>query len=207
MRDADFNVCHYMSGPIHVEGAQPGDYLEVEIQEVQALPGHEWGFTGIFDPNNGGGGFLGEHFPVAAKAIWDFQGIYATSRHIPGVKFAGLIHPGIIGTAPTKELLAQWNQREGELVSTDPNRNPPLGLLPLDTGSLMGQLEETPEIARAAGKEAARSIPPREHGGNCDIKNMSRGCKVWLPVYLPGAKLSFGDIHFSQGDGEIAVSK
>lgn len=41
-----------------------------------------------------------------------FSGIYATSRHIPGVRFAGTSHPGLIGTAPSKELLATWNARE-----------------------------------------------------------------------------------------------
>ena len=46
-------------------------------------------------------------------------------------------------------------------------------------------------------------MPPREHGGNCDIKNLSRGSKVYFPVYVKGAGLSMGDLHFSQGDGEI----
>ena len=39
-----------------------------------------------------------------AKAIWDFEGIYCTSRHLPHVKFAGLIHPGILGCAPSPEV-------------------------------------------------------------------------------------------------------
>jgi len=43
----------------------------------------------------------------------------------------------------------------------------------------------------------------REHGGNCDIKNLSRGSKIFFPVYVNGGGLSMGDIHFSQGDGEI----
>jgi acetamidase/formamidase len=43
-----------------------------------------------------------------------------------------------------------------------------------------------------------------EHGGNCDIKNLSRGSKVYLPVHVKGAKFSVGDLHFSQGDGEIS---
>lgn len=37
-----------------------------------------------------------------------------------------------------------------------------------------------------------------------DIKNLSRGSKVYLPVLVPGAKFSVGDLHFSQGDGEIS---
>ena len=33
-----------------------------------------------------------------------------------GVRFAGMIHPGLIGTAPSHELLALWNKRERALV-------------------------------------------------------------------------------------------
>jgi len=44
---------------------------------------------------------------------------------------------------------------------------------------------------------------PREHGGNCDIKDLTKGSRVYFPVYVKGAGLSMGDIHFSQGDGEI----
>ena len=36
-----------------------------------------------------------DHFPAASKAIWNFDGLYCESRHIPGVKFPGLIHPGL----------------------------------------------------------------------------------------------------------------
>jgi len=54
-----------------------------------------------------------------AKAIWDFEGIYCSSRHIPHVKFAGLIHPGILGCAPSAEVLDTWNTREGELIAAN----------------------------------------------------------------------------------------
>jgi formamidase len=57
--------------------------------------------------------------------------------------------------------------------------------------------------AKNDAKEAVRTVPPRKHGGNCDIKNLSRGSKIYFPVYVKGAGLSMGDIHFSQGDGEI----
>lgn len=79
---------HYLSGPIRIvdtDGipAKPGDLLAVEICNLGPLPGDEWGFTAIFDRENGGG-FLTDHFPSAAKAIWYFEGIYAYSPHIPG---------------------------------------------------------------------------------------------------------------------------
>ena len=61
----------------------------------------------------------------------------------------------------------------------------------------------SPEEGAEAAKEAARTVPPREHGGNCDIKDLTRGSKVYFPVYVDEGGLSMGDIHFSQGDGEI----
>jgi formamidase len=56
-----------------------------------------------------------------------------------------------------------------------------------------------PDIKEKVGKEGARTIPGRpEHGGNVDIKNLSRGSKVFLPVHVKGAKFSVGDLHFSR---------
>jgi formamidase len=203
IRDVDLSVAHVLSGPVAVRGAEPGDLLVVDILDIGALPGMEWGFTGIFAHENGGG-FLTDVFPNAAKAIWDFSGIYATSRHIPGVRFAGLTHPGLIGCAPSHELLATWNAREQALIDTDPDRVPPLANPPLTDNALLGQISSgSPDYARIAA-EGARTVPPREHGGNCDIKNLSRGSRLYLPVYVPGGNLSVGDLHFSQGDGEIS---
>ena len=205
VRDVDLSVVHVLSGPIYVNGAQPGDILVVDILDIGALQGDEWGFTGIFARENGGG-FLTDHFPNAAKAIWDLQGIYTSSRHIPGVRFAGITHPGLIGCAPSYELLMQWNKRERELVETGgpvwKPEIPPLAALPNPENAVLGTLTGS-EFERVAA-EAARTVPPREHGGNCDIKNLSRGSRIYFPVYVEGAKLSMGDIHFSQGDGEIS---
>ena len=211
IRDVDLTKVHVLSGPIYVNGAQPGDILVVDLLDIGALPGDEWGFTGIFAKENGGG-FLTDHFPNPAKAIWDLQGIYTSSRHIPGVRFAGITHPGLIGCAPSHELLAKWNKREAELVNTNPDRRtygagisgdvPVLAALPNPKNAILGKVP-TSEYDRIAA-EAARTIPPREHGGNCDIKNLSKGTRIYFPVYVEGAKLSMGDIHFSQGDGEIS---
>jgi formamidase len=200
VRDVDLTKVHYLSGPIGVEGAEPGDLLVVDILDVGVLPESAWGFTGIFAKSNGGG-FLTEHFPEARKACWHFSGLYANSRHIPGVEFAGIIHPGLIGCLPSKELLKTWNEREFALFATDPNRVPPLCALPYGPTAHMGAMKGS--AAKEAAKEGARTVPPREHGGNCDIKKLSRGSKVYFPVYVKGAGLSMGDIHFSQGDGEI----
>lgn len=200
VRDVDLTRVHYLSGPFGVEGAEPGDLLVVDILDVGALPDSPWGFTGIFARENGGG-FLVEHFPKAHKAVWDFHGIYTTSRHVPGARWAGIIHPGLIGCLPSRELLERCNKREAELIATNPNRVPPLAAPPYAETALMGKM--TGAKAQDAAREAWRTVPPREHGGNCDIKNLSRGSRVYFPVYVKGAGLSMGDIHWSQGDGEI----
>jgi formamidase len=202
IRDIDLTPCHVLSGPIHVNGAEPGDLLVVDILDLGTPKelDEPWGYTGIFSQQNGGG-FLTDVYPDAHKAIWDLRGLYASSRHIPDVQFVGIKHPGLIGCAPSADLLAKWNQREQALIDTDPDRVPPLALPPLPQNALLGTLTGS-EFERAAG-EAARTIPPREHGGNCDIKNLTVGSRIYFPVYVDGAKLSLGDLHFSQGDGEI----
>jgi len=206
--NAPLLTVHKLSGPIAVEGARPGDLLVVDILDVGPIPqedsgplaGQGWGYTGIFARGNGGG-FLTEQFPDAYKAIWDFTGQTATSRHVPGVSFTGLIHPGLMGTAPSAELLSRWNKREGALIATDPHRVPPLALPPEPEGAVLGSLSGSTFDRVAA--EAARTAPPRENGGNQDIKNLSKGSRIFYPVFVDGANLSVGDLHFSQGDGEI----
>ncbi|KAL6614452.1 hypothetical protein ACP70R_036722 [Stipagrostis hirtigluma subsp. patula] len=212
----DLTITHYLSGPLRIvdsEGipASPGDLLAVEICNLGPLPGDEWGYTAIFERENGGG-FLTDHFPSARKAIWYFEGIYASSPQIPGVRFPGLTHPGIVGTAPSVELLNIWNEREKRLAETSQEtlklcevlHQRPLANLPTPENCLLGKIQEGTAEWHKMANEAARTIPGRENGGNCDIKNLSRGSKVYLPVFVEGANLSTGDMHFSQGDGEVS---
>lgn len=205
--NAPLNEVHKLTGPIHVEGVKPGDLLVVDILDVGPIPleegplaGQGWGYTGIFAKSNGGG-FLTDQYPDAYKAVWDFTGQVATSRHIPEVAFEGIIHPGLMGTAPSAELLKKWNKREGDLIATDPHRVPPLALPPESEGAILGGVPAG-DFDRIAA-EGARTAPPRENGGNQDIKNLSKGSRVFYPVYVDGGNLSVGDLHFSQGDGEI----
>jgi formamidase len=108
-----------------------------------------------------------------------------------------LIHPGILGCAPSAEVLATWNKREGELIEACSHMNRVVALPPLAQSVHVGSGDAS--IKEKVGKEGARTIPGRpEHGGNCDIKNLSRGSKVYLPVHVKGAKFSVGDLHFSR---------
>ncbi|MHB0973233.1 MAG: formamidase [Thiobacillus sp.] len=198
VRDIDLTTVHFLSGPVGVKGAKPGDLLVVELLDIGAKQDSLWGFNGFFSKQNGGG-FLTEHFPLAQKSIWDIEGMFTRSRHVPGVSYAGLIHPGLIGCLPDAKMLAEWNKREQELIDSNPTgglANPPFA-----PTAHMGKMQGEAKAKTAA--EGARTVPGREHGGNCDIKDLSRGAKVYFPVYVDGAGLSVGDLHFSQGDGEI----
>lgn len=52
IRDCDLTPCHHLFGPIEVQGAEPGDILVVDILDIDAHRGDEWGYTGIFSTEN-----------------------------------------------------------------------------------------------------------------------------------------------------------
>jgi formamidase len=56
------------------------------------------------------------------------------------------------------------------------------------------------------GLAGLRTIPPRENGGNFDVKQLTKGAKLFLPVFTKGALFSTGDAHFAQGDGEVCLT-
>ncbi|XWS45167.1 hypothetical protein CRYUN_Cryun15aG0113200 [Craigia yunnanensis] len=74
---------------------------------------------------------------------------------------------------------------------------------------LAAEFEISPELIKKGTAEWEKianeaASPGGENGRNCDIKNLSRGSKIYLPVFVEGANLSTGDMHFSQGDGEVS---
>jgi acetamidase/formamidase len=58
----------------------------------------------------------------------------------------------------------------------------------------------------AAGGDRPHSVPPGPHGGNLDIRLLTAGSALYLPVQVPGALAYVGDPHFAQGDGEVALT-
>lgn len=57
-----------------------------------------------------------------------------------------------------------------------------------------------------AGDRRPHSVPPGRHGGNIDIKLLTVGSTLYLPVQVDGALAYVGDPHFAQGDGEVALT-
>jgi formamidase len=174
---------HPMTGPVHVAGAEPGDVLAVRLDDIE--PGR-FGWTAQIP----GSGFLRTEFTEPHLIRWEIAGGFAESPDLPGIRISDHPFPGVIGVAPSPELLRSTAAREADLLARGGAVNPPD---PVDA------VPSEPSIAATA----LRTIPPRETGGNLDIRQLGRGTTVLLPVATEGALLSVGDLHFAQGDGEV----
>ena len=182
LANAKLSVVHPLTGPVYVKGAEPGDVLEVTVVEVAP---EKFGFT-VQVP---GFGFLRDEFTDPYLVRWNISDGFATSDELPGVRIPGAPFMGVIGLAPSHDLLEQINRREAALV---------------ERGGVV--LLPDPEDAIPAGggiaSNAMRTIAPHENGGNVDIKQLTQGTVIRFPVYTSGGLFSVGDAHFAQGDGE-----
>lgn len=141
----DFGPIHPLTGPVYVDGAQPGDALQVEIL---GLKNKGWGWNAVIPSF----GLLGGDFPTAYLHHYKLGNKFCEFREdirIPYEPFCGV-----------------------------------MGVGPRESGRLT-------------------TIPPRENGGNLDIRHLTPGTRVWFPVLVPGALFSCGDCHAAQGDGEV----
>ncbi len=59
------------------------------------------------------------------------------------------------------------------------------------------------EVGVAPETGPRSTIPPDLHGGNMDTRHLTAGATLFLPVFHEGARLSMGDGHAAQGDGEV----
>jgi formamidase len=169
-----------LAGPVYVEGAEPGDVLAVELLEIEP---HDFGFSAVLP----GFGFLADLLPGPYLVKWELDGALARSPELPGIAVPASPFPGTIGVAPSGELLEQVRQREDELASR--------------AGLDLSELSPPPIPSEAA--DGLGTLPPREIGGNLDVRYIARGSRLLLPVHVPGALLSLGDVHFAQGEGEV----
>jgi len=156
--------------------------LEVEILEIAPEP---FGFTAQIP----GFGFLADVFTEPFLVRWQIEKDFATSEDLPGVRVPAAPFMGTIGLSPGHELLRRTVAREQAALEAGG------AVLPPDP---VGAVPGTPAIA----EQALRTIPPREQGGNVDIKHLVAGTRLFLPVDAPGALFSAGDAHFAQGDSE-----
>jgi len=180
----DLDVVHPLTGPVYVEGAEPGDLLAVEILDIEP---DRYGFT-VQLP---GFGFLRDEFPEPYIVKWRISEGWATSAELRGVRIPDASFMGTIGVAPSEELRREMFRREEEL------RGRGGFVLPPDPA---GAVPARDPIA----SHGLRTIPPRENGGNTDIKQMVKGTTLLFPCFVDGCMLSVGDVHWAQGDGEVS---
>ena len=185
----DLGLVHPLTGPVYINGAQRGDALEVEIIDIAP---DEYGYTVIVP----GFGFLRDIFPNAYIVNWRLTRIGAVSDQMPGVTVPYEAFPGTIGVLPGAPEITKWKAREAELASASgvvltPS---PGGALPASVCGEKGSNKN----------DCLRTIPPRENGGNMDVQQQQIGTKIIFPCFINGCGLFAGDIHFAQGDGEVA---
>ena len=144
----DFGKINPVTGPIFIDGAQPGDAVKVTIRQFEPS-GFGW------TANIPGFGLLADQFTEAALHIWKYDADAMTpSLYGPGGKVPLKPFAGTIGLAPAEPGLHSI-------------------------------------------------VPPRRMGGNMDIRDLSVGAELYLPVEVEGALFSIGDTHAAQGDGEV----
>ncbi|WP_231737378.1 acetamidase/formamidase family protein [Mycobacterium sp. IS-1742] len=178
---------HVVTGPIFVEGAEPGDVLKIEtLETVPRVP------YGVVSSRHGKGA-LGLTADKAAPA---------------GISLAEVMPPpGTDGRSRPDPTT--WGD-----VSVFTPVEQGRGVMPVGTSAsvrfplnpFMGMMGVA--FARDEGLNApnANSIPPTIAGGNIDIKLLGVGSTFYLPVFAPGALFYVGDPHMAMGDGEVALT-
>ena len=91
IRTLDFGRVDQVNGPIYVEGAEPGDTLEIELLDLRPA---EWGWTAVIP----GFGLLADEFPDPALKIWHLHDGYA--EFAPGIGIPLDPFCGELGLAP-----------------------------------------------------------------------------------------------------------
>jgi formamidase len=176
---------HPLTGPVFVKGAEPGDMIEVEFLDIMPQP---TAFSAVVP----GLGFLRDVMTTPFLVQWKIRDGFATAAELPGVRIPGAPFMGISGTAPSAQKLKEWTEREQRALDAGGFVLPP------------GEAGAVP--SGRCGLDGLRTLPPRENGGNFDVKQLTKGAKLLLPVFTKGALFSTGDGHFAQGDGEVCVT-
>ncbi|WP_419884553.1 acetamidase/formamidase family protein [Paenibacillus sp. B-A-8] len=192
---------HIMTGPIAVEGAEPGDVLEVKILDMKLRP-------------NGNDKYAGKTYGVNAAANWGY--LYGDMVEEPKKREVVTIYE-MDTEGGTDYATAVYNYKW--TVQTDPDGqvHPTIdypGVI-VDHNTIDKNFDVLKGVKipvrlhfgtmGVAPKEAdiVDSVPPSYNGGNVDDWRITEGATMYYPVSVPGALLSIGDPHAGQGDAEI----
>jgi acetamidase/formamidase len=193
----DLGGVHPLTGPVEVEGAEPGDILEVEVLDVSPLV--DFGYV-VISPALG---LFGSLRPDVLAPLTQFTEASQLSDPNPGRV------PGAVPADQPYNSGAPWVQ----LFSFERGQSTGFAAF---TGADTGRQARIP-VAPFMGiygvapmrKGMYRTLPPNVSGGmggNADIRQFVKGARIQFPVYAEGAKFSAGDGHMAQGDGEVCVT-
>ena len=172
-----------VTGPIYVEGAMPGDMLAVRLLDII--------------PEGVGVACCG---PDAGQLKhWMAPNTTTTKFFDLSIKTSNDI--SIAGEQPKqwvtmRDVLKNSNTNARENSKQRITRVAPISF---PASPMLGVIGVAP-----AGSASVSTMPAGKHGGNLDNNCNGIGSTVYLPVNHPGALLSIGDMHASQGDGEIS---
>ena len=175
--EADRNPgVHIMTGPIHVEGARPGDILEVRY--LSMTPRNRFGSNLAAN-----WGYLYKEFDERERVtIYRIDQSGNNAEAVYAYDFPGkYLTPGTVTRCPECD---RQSALEGVRIPVRPHLGT-AGVAPDATGRVS-------------------TIPPGLHGGNIDNWRIGAGATMYYPVQVDGALFSIGDPHISQGDGEIS---
>ncbi len=174
---------HIMTGPIHVQGARPGQTLLVRVLEM--APRHRFGSNCAAN-----WGLLYDRFGKERITIYQLDGedgfgdgSGTTASPIYGYDFTERALYDLPGVISTPDAAAKSRFTIPVRVPVRPHFGV-MGVAP-------------PQMERIS------SIPPGVFGGNVDNWRLGPGSAIAYPVFAEGAGLYVGDPHFAQGDGEI----
>ncbi|WP_345516493.1 acetamidase/formamidase family protein, partial [Phytohabitans houttuyneae] len=190
-RNFDVDGPHVVTGPIHVDSAEPGDVLKVEM--LSMLPRVPYGVIS----SRHGKGALPQLAGGAAPA---------------GITVDEIMPPVATDGRPTGDPIRYGNisiftpVRQGRRGLTGVLPRGRRGSVAFPLRPFMGIMG----VAFAAGDgltgPALNSIPPTLGGGNIDINLLGVGATFYLPVFAEGALFHVGDPHLAMGDGEVALT-
>lgn len=167
---------HIMTGPIFVEGAEPGDMLEVRYLSMVSRNKYGSNLAANW-------GHLYQEFGEKERVtIYELDDASQTARALYAYDFPGkYLIPGTITHCPVCDRMPAL---EGIAIPARPH---------------LGTAGVAPAV-----DEPVSTIPPGLHGGNIDNWRIGAGATMYYKCQVAGGLFSIGDPHVSQGDGEIS---
>ena len=193
---------HICTGPIAVEGAMPGDLIEVRILDLKPRP-------------SGNPRFADKSFGSNAATYWGFhyRDLLTEPKQREVITIYEVEASG--GRQPTAHAVYSYRWTEQVDPSGVHHARYDYPGVPVDPATIQRNYDvlrnvEIPVrphfglIALAPAYQGlVDSVPPAAYGGNLDNWRTGPGSRIFLPVQVPGALLSLGDPHASQGDSEL----